>query len=71
MVEALSVDGSACKKLETSKVAPLSGWLMHLEHTYSTYLIDVLYNVTSSSMYFQGRFGFHLRKDMLLSLMRM
>ncbi|XP_078172079.1 regulator of chromosome condensation (RCC1) family protein [Carex rostrata] len=25
MVEALSVDGSACKKLETSKVAPLSG----------------------------------------------
>lgn len=26
MVEALSADGSACEKLETSKVAPLSGW---------------------------------------------
>lgn len=46
MVEALSVDGSACKKLETSKVAPLSGWWMHLEHIQSTYLIAVSYDRT-------------------------
>lgn len=43
MIKALSADGSTFKQLHSSKVAPLSGWLMHAFGAYAD--LDFAYDI--------------------------